>query len=122
VFYLRRVCKIAKSDCWLRHICLSVSVEKFGCHRKDFRKSCYLCIFRKSVEEIEFSLKSDKNKGQIKFIIISREILLRMKNVSEKSFRENQIRILYSSVFFLIFSFIRQCRQMKYILTGYRRQ
>jgi len=45
-------------------------------------------MFRKSVEKIQVSLKSDKNKGyfnedQYIFFIISRSFHRRMKNVSD---------------------------------------
>ena len=49
----------------------------------------------KTVEKIQFSLKSDKNNGtlhedQYTFLIISHSFLLRMRDVSDKSCRENQ--------------------------------
>ena len=52
-------------------------------------------IFRKSVEKIQVSLKSDKNKEyftrrQKSLFIISRSFLLIMRNVSDKTCRENQ--------------------------------
>jgi len=48
-----------------------------------------LSIFRNSGEKIQVSLKSDKNKeflqlDQYTFLIISRSVLLRMRNVSDK--------------------------------------
>jgi hypothetical protein len=51
-------------------------------------------IFRKYVEKIQVSFKSDKNNGyfneeQYTFLIISRSALLRMTNVSGKICREN---------------------------------
>ena len=62
-------------------------------------------IFRKSVEKIQVSLKSDKNNGtfhkdQYKFLVTSRSFLLRMRNLSDKSCRENQNTLLYSITFF----------------------
>ena len=52
-------------------------------------------VFRKFVEKIQISLKSDKNTGTLHedvftFMTISRSILLRMRNVLDKSCRENQ--------------------------------
>jgi hypothetical protein len=52
-------------------------------------------VFRKFVEKIQISLKSDKNTGTLHediftFMTISRSILLRMRNVLDKSRRENQ--------------------------------
>jgi hypothetical protein len=48
-------------------VCLSVRpsvrVEQLGCHWQEFNEITYLSIFRKSVEKIQFLLKSDKNIG-----------------------------------------------------------
>jgi len=41
----------------------SVRMEQLGPHWKDFHKNLYFNIFRKSVEEIHFSLNPDKNNG-----------------------------------------------------------
>jgi hypothetical protein len=38
-------------------------MEQLGSHYMDFHEIWYLIIFRKSVEKIQISLKSDKNKG-----------------------------------------------------------
>ena len=56
---------------------------------------CCMCIFRKSVEKIRVSLISDKNNGclhecKYTFIITSRSVLRRVKNVSDGSRRKNQ--------------------------------
>jgi hypothetical protein len=40
---------------------MSVSMEQFGSHWTYFREMC-LSIFRKTVEKIQVSLKSDRNK------------------------------------------------------------
>jgi hypothetical protein len=55
----------------------------------------HLSIFRKSVEKIQVSLKSDKTEGIVHeyqhiFTILSRSFLLRMRNVTDKSCTENQ--------------------------------
>jgi len=52
-------------------------------------------IFRKSVDKIQVWLKSNKNNGtshedQCTFKVVSRKILLRMRNVSDKSCTESQ--------------------------------
>jgi hypothetical protein len=49
----------------LRQICLSLSVrmKQFCSHWTNFHEIWYLNIFRKSVEKIQRSLKSDKNNG-----------------------------------------------------------
>ena len=60
-------------------------MEKLGSHCTDFHEIWYLKIIRKSLEKIQFSLKSDKTKGtlhedQYTFLITSRSVLLRMRN------------------------------------------
>jgi hypothetical protein len=65
-------------------------MEQVGSFRTDFHEIWYLCIFRKSVEKIQVSLKSDKNNGTLHedlctFMMISRWILLRMRNVVENT-------------------------------------
>jgi hypothetical protein len=60
---------------------------------------------RKSVEKIQVSLKSDKNNGYLlenlcTFSIIPRFILLKMRNVSEKTCRETQnTHFVFSNLF-----------------------
>jgi len=84
----------------------SVRIEQLGSHWTDFHYIWHLCIFRKSVEKIQVSLKSDKNNGTLHedryvFLIISRLILLRMRNVSDKSCWENQkTRIMFKNFIF----------------------
>ena len=57
--------KIAKSNYKLHHACLSVypsaGMEQLGSQWTESHKISYLSIFRKSVEKIQVSLKSDKN-------------------------------------------------------------
>jgi hypothetical protein len=57
----RRFRKFWKGDYYLSHVRLSVSMEQLDSHWKDFDKMSYLIFFRKSVERIQVSLKSDKN-------------------------------------------------------------
>jgi hypothetical protein len=56
-----RICRVAESDHLLRHVRLSVRVEKLSSHRMDFRVIWHLNILRKPVDKNQFSLKSDKN-------------------------------------------------------------
>jgi hypothetical protein len=58
----------------------------------------------KSVEKVQVSLKSEKSNGYFiwrlfTFVIISRWILLRMRNVSDKMCIEKKTRILVSITF-----------------------
>jgi hypothetical protein len=68
----------------------SISMQNLGSHRTDFLEIWYLNIFRKIVEKIQVSLKSDKNNGYftrrpLHIFIISRLFFLRMRTVSDKS-------------------------------------
>ena len=81
-------------------------MEKLGSHWTDFHEIWYLSIFfRKSLEKILVSLKSDKNNGYVTwrpstFMTIYRWVLLRMRNVSYKRRRENQnIHFIFSNFF-----------------------
>jgi hypothetical protein len=71
-------------------------MEQLGSHCADFHETWYLGnFFRKSVENIRVSVKCDKNNGtlhedQYTFLNISRSVLLRMRNVSDKIFGENK--------------------------------
>jgi len=72
-----------------------------------FHAVWYLGIFRKSVEKIHVSLKSDKNEGHFTYrpkdiFIISLSLLLIMRNVSGRSCRENQ-NTFYFQLLFLSF-------------------
>jgi len=74
---------------------LSVRVEQLGSNWTDTHEIGYLSIFRKSAEKIQVSFKSDKNNStlhedQYTFLIISRSVLLRMRNVSDKRCRETR--------------------------------
>jgi hypothetical protein len=95
---LRCVRKIAKSDYQFRHVCLSVCPPAWNNSvptGRIFTKSDIWVFFQNSVEKIQFSFKSDNNNGYFTrrlctFMIVSRWILLRMWNFSDKSCRENQ--------------------------------
>jgi hypothetical protein len=70
-------------------------IKQFGCHWTSFYEILYLNIFQKSVDKIQVSLKSDKNNGYLTWRPIhildpSRAVLLRIRNVSDRSHRENQ--------------------------------
>jgi hypothetical protein len=62
-----RLRKITESDHSLRQICLSVClyvcVEQLGSKRTDFNEIGCWRIFKKSIDKIQVSLKSDKNIG-----------------------------------------------------------
>ena len=63
--FITHIRKIAK--CFVISIRLrpSVRMEQLGSHWTDFHEIWYLIIFRKTVEKIQVSLKSDKNNGTL---------------------------------------------------------
>jgi len=80
---------------------LFVRMEQLGSHLTDFHAIWYLMIFQKYVAKIKVSLKLDKKNGHFTLRlfyhissvishIISLSFLLRMRNVSDKSCRENE--------------------------------
>ena len=86
-------------------VCLSVRISQLGFHRTGFHEIWYSSIFRKNVENIQVSLKSDKNNmyctcGPTYIFITSRSVLLRMINVSDKICRESQSTHFVFSNFF----------------------
>jgi uncharacterized membrane protein len=62
---IRHVRQFAKSDCKLRRVCPSVSMEQLGSHRNIFREIWYLRNFRKSLELSRVLLKSDNSNGHL---------------------------------------------------------
>ena len=103
-----RVRKIAKSNYWLRHVCPH-GTTRFPLD--GFSWNLIFIYFLKNCRKIQVPLKSDKNNGyftwrSICILIISRSILLRMRNVSDRSCRGNQnTRFVSNNSFFL-----RSCR------------
>ena len=70
-----------------------------------FMKFGYLSIFLKPVEEIQGSVRSDKNKGYfikrpIHIFIVSRSVILRMRNVSQRVAEKMKTHILCTITFF----------------------
>jgi hypothetical protein len=134
-FIFRRGRKIAKRDCYIclfclfrPYVCPSVRTEQLGSYRTDFYKIRYLWIFRNSFQKIQVSLKSDNNNGTLHedlctFMIISRWILVRMRNVSDKICRENQnTHFMLNNFFPKIAPFMRKCGKMWQSQTGHRWQ
>jgi hypothetical protein len=76
-----------------------------GSHCSDFHEIWYLNIFWIRFKKIRGSLKSEKitstlHEDLCTCVIVSRWILVRMRNVSDKSCRENQNTLLCSVTFF----------------------
>jgi hypothetical protein len=109
----RRLSKTAENDYSLRHVyqyvCLSarlsVRMEQLASHRTDFHEIWYLSIFRKFVKKCPLHFNLTRITGTLHedlctFMIISRWFLLRIRNVSDKSCRENQNTHFISNNFF----------------------
>jgi hypothetical protein len=96
--------KIAKATIsFVVSVCQSVRMEQFGFHCTDFHYIWYLSTFRKHVEKILFVSHlrrvTDTSHEDVFTFMTSCWILLRMRNVSDKSCRENQ-NIFYVQFFF----------------------
>jgi hypothetical protein len=109
--------KFAKRDNYLRHVCPSVRIEQFVSHWTDFHEIRYLSIFRKK-EKKKVKLHSNLTRitgtlheDQCAFLIISCSVLLRMRNVSDKSCTENKNTHFVVGNFFSpkIVPFMRLC-------------
>ena len=104
-FVFRRLRKIAESDSFLMSVCPAVLMEQLPFHWTDFYKIRYLSIFFENLfRNIKFHwnrtrLAGAVHKDQYTFLIISRSVLLRMRNVSDKSCRGTKTHILYSVTF-----------------------
>ena len=88
-------------------VCPSVRVEQLRSHWTDFHEILYLSIFRKSRRENSSLIKIGQEqlllytKTNITFSIISHSILIRMRNVSDESCRENQnTHFMFDAFFF----------------------
>ena len=83
----------------------SVRMEQLDSHWTDFDEFWYFRFFLKSVEKIQVYLKSGKNNGYFTqrfftFMTISRLIPLTLRNVLDKSCRENQnTRFMFNNIF-----------------------
>jgi len=69
-------------------------VEQRNSHWTDFHEILYFSVFRKSVEKVQVLLTRTRITGALRedqyiFLIMSR-VVLRMRNVSVKTCRENQ--------------------------------
>ena len=94
-------------------VCLSVRMEQFGSHWMDFHEILYLSIFRKTADKCLVSLIFDNNNGTLPedtytFLITSRSVLFRMRNVSDKFYRGNQnTHFMFNNFFSKIVLFMR---------------
>ena len=80
---------------------LSVRMEQLSPHWTYFHEIWYFSTFRNCVHKIQVPLQSNKNNGHFTVLIIPRSVLLKIRNVSDESWRENQnIHFVCSKFFF----------------------
>jgi hypothetical protein len=111
-------------------VCLSGRMKQIGFHWTEFRDIWFLSVFffffRKSAENIQVPLISDKNRTVHEvlciFMVISSWTLLIMRNVTYKSCRENQnTRFVFNYFFFRKSCHFRDnVKKIWYSLTGHR--
>jgi len=108
----RRVRKMAKSDYWRRHICLSECNNSVPTGRiivkfdiwVFFESRSKMLKFHENLTRITDTL----HEAVFTFMTISRSVLLRMRNVSEKSCRKNQnTHFVFGNCFPKIVPFMR---------------
>jgi hypothetical protein len=80
-------------------------MKQLGSYWTDFHKIVYPSIFRKSVENIQISLKYDKNYGTLHedqhiFLFIPRSFVLRVRTVSDNVVEKIKTHIIYSILLF----------------------
>ena len=93
--HIHTVRKVTKSNLLASSclsVCLSVRIETLGSQCRNFHEIWYLNIFRKSVEKIQISLKSDKQNGYFAWITlcIYHHIPL-TSSYNEKRFRKKSL-------------------------------
>jgi hypothetical protein len=83
---------------------LSFRIEQLSYHWRDFREIWYLSIFRKSVENIQISLKLTSltvnlHEDQYIFMTKSRPVILILRNVLDKFVEKIKTHTLCSTTF-----------------------
>ena len=117
-FVFRLVLKIVKSDYWLRDVCPSVlpslRMEQLGSHWTDFHEVLVSEYFSENSREKNQILKSDRNNSgtlhedRYTCFTISRSVLLRMRNFSDKSNRKcKNTQFMFYNPFLKIVPFFR---------------
>jgi hypothetical protein len=115
LFFFKGFRKIAKTVYLLHHVRLSVHMKQLGCFWTGL-SCCCLSIFRKYIEKLQVSLKSDENNGYFskRSMYIYDNISLNysyrlMRNFSGRSCREDQY------IFHFQYLFIVENREIMWI-------
>jgi hypothetical protein len=108
------VCKMAKSDHLLHHVCQSVGPsvcphEQLSSQWMNFQEIWYRAFFDNMLEKFKFHSNLTRIMGTLcdvlrKFITTSQWILL---NVSDKNCRENHNNFMFNKCYLKIVSFMR---------------
>ena len=93
-FFFRPVRRIAKSDYWLRQVCLSVRMEQLGSHWTDFYGNWYLRIFRKSIKKTP--LNAELNPFCCLLALLGAHHFLHVSRIRVKSLT---LRLLMSCIY-----------------------
>jgi len=111
----RRIRTIAKSGFQFRHVCPSVRTEQLGPHWTHIHEILCLYIFRKLIEKIQFSLKSDESDGYFTwrticiFSHISLQFLLEWEVLQSKVFEKIETHLFVFNSFFFILQNRARC-------------
>jgi hypothetical protein len=103
--YIRPTCtKMRKTTINFAMSVLSLFVEQLCSHCTDTLQISHYSVFRRSVNKIQISLKPHNNNGTLHedtctFMVTSRRILLKIRNVSGKFCRENQVTHFTFNIF-----------------------
>jgi hypothetical protein len=104
-FFLGAVAKFRKATISFVMFLRRFRREPRDSHWTDFHENLYLIIFRKSVEKIQASFKTDKNNGYFTWrpicIFIVSGLSSSRRNISDKGCRENQnTHFIFNNFFF----------------------
>jgi hypothetical protein len=87
---------------FVKSVCPSIRMEQLGSHWTDFYEMWYMSFFSKMCRKNSSAtgLTGTLREDVFTFMTISRSVLLRMRNVLNKSCRENQNTHFMFSIFF----------------------
>jgi hypothetical protein len=106
--FLRAFAKLRKATIgFVMSVRPSARMEQLGSHGTDFHEVSYLRVYRKYVHKSHVSLKSNTNNKYSTWrrstFMVSYWILLRKRNASDKSCRENQnTHFVFGNFFFFL--------------------
>jgi hypothetical protein len=123
--FCRRVRKIPKSDCQLRHVRPSVCMEKLDSNVRDFDENLYIWVlFRNLVEKTQVSLKRKKTTAHIHedFLHLWQylaEFLLKWETFPTKDvYKTKNTYLIFRTFFQKTVLFMRSCQKMWWSQTG----